>query len=76
LSIEENKIPIDPDSDVDLDRRRALMSVGRLAAYVAPAMTVLIPGDEAEAQQRPPWRWGWWWRCRRRPRPSWCDSRF
>jgi hypothetical protein len=67
LSTEETKTPIDPDSDVDLDRRRALMSVGRLAAYVAPTMTVLIAGDEAEAQQRPPW--GWWWWCRRRRRP-------
>jgi len=35
--------------DLDLDRRRALMSMGRFAAYVAPAMTVLVPGNDAEA---------------------------
>ncbi|HSM41025.1 MAG TPA: hypothetical protein VK862_09755 [Afifellaceae bacterium] len=62
-------------TEVDQDRRRALASMGKFAAYVAPAMTVLIQGDDAMAQPGPP-PWWWWWRWRRRPRPRWCDSAF
>jgi hypothetical protein len=33
----------------DLSRRRALISIGKYAAYVTPAMTVLVRGSAALA---------------------------
>ncbi len=33
----------------DISRRRALISIGKYAAYVTPAMTVLISGHSALA---------------------------
>jgi hypothetical protein len=45
-----------PESDgrtqADVSRRHALMSIGKYAAYVTPAMTVLIRGDAALANHR------------------------
>jgi len=37
---------------VDTDRREALKTVGRLAVYVSPAMTVPLPG-RADAHHNP-----------------------
>ena len=36
-------------SPVDYNRRQALTAVGRFAAYMTPAMTVLLEGTSAEA---------------------------
>jgi hypothetical protein len=41
------------EPDLDNDKRRTLRSMSSLAAYVAPAMTVLLSGDQARAHHRP-----------------------
>ena len=41
-------------------RRELLMKAGSLATYVAPAMTVLISSDIADAHHRPWHRRGGW----------------
>ena len=42
----------DGHTQADVSRRRALISIGKYAAYVTPAMTVLIRGDAALANHR------------------------
>jgi len=37
----------------DFNRRQALKAVGRFAAYMTPAMTVLLKGTPAEACHKP-----------------------
>jgi len=39
----------DGRTQTDVSRRHALISIGKYAAYVTPAMTVLIRGDDALA---------------------------
>ena len=39
----------DGQAENDVSRRDALISIGKYAAYVTPAMTVLIRGDTALA---------------------------
>lgn len=34
---------------VDLERRKAMLKIGRFASYTAPAMTVLLVANRAEA---------------------------
>jgi hypothetical protein len=60
------------DGVVDHDRRRALVSMGRFAAYVTPAMTVLIPGDETKAHHQA----GHTSNCRNFPNSPFCASFF
>ena len=48
----DNKTP-ENDDQPDVTRRQALISAGRFAAYVAPAMTVLTLGDDAQAHHKP-----------------------
>jgi hypothetical protein len=40
-------------ASVNWERRKALKTMGGLAAYVAPAMTVLVQGKEVSAHHRP-----------------------
>jgi hypothetical protein len=39
----------DDRSEYDISRRHALISIGKYAAYVTPAMTVLVRGSSALA---------------------------
>jgi hypothetical protein len=39
----------DCQTEYDISRRNALISIGKYAAYVTPAMTVLIRGNTALA---------------------------
>jgi hypothetical protein len=42
----------DGHTQADISRRNALISIGKYAAYVTPAMTVLIRGDDALANHK------------------------
>jgi hypothetical protein len=59
-------------ADVDLSKRNTLRSIGGLAAYVAPAMTVLVSGDRARAHHRP----GHVDPCKNFPNSPYCTSTF
>lgn len=43
---------------VDLERREAMLKIGRFASYTAPAMTVLLVANRAEAASsgKPYWQ--------------------
>ncbi len=44
----ERRQAVNP-AEIDVSRRYALISIGKYAAYVTPAMTVLIRGEAALA---------------------------
>jgi hypothetical protein len=46
---EANQCEDDHSAEIDVSRRDALISIGKYAAFVTPAMTVLIRGDAAPA---------------------------
>ena len=46
---EDDQSEADHPAENDVSRRHALISIGKYAAYVTPAMTVLIRGDAALA---------------------------
>ena len=41
---------IDGQREIDINRRDALISIGKYAAYVTPAMTVLVRGSTTLAK--------------------------
>ena len=72
MSDKETKADGPSSADARQTRRELLKNTGSLAAYVAPAMVVLLEGDSAQANHR---RWHVRF-CRRFPNHWSCTSRF